>query len=207
MLLSAQVTKLFELSRHKAVPVADCNPARIMVESASVLKVMSLVESGEKVEAPLAVKLCPVAMVAPALKVASPVVVKALFTVEVPPVAPKDNVVAAFPIFKVVALVLNREAVVEVVVKSPPLTATSPAVVMFPEAPVKLKLVAVMSLAPKAKAFTISASDRSKALVIVPDSDCTLMPEISASSVSRFSTNNNCDGAPVLVPSARPRYV
>jgi len=125
-------TRLFELSKHNVSPVVVCSPDRITVESASVLKVMSLVASGEKVEAPLAVKLCPVATLAPPLKVASPVAVKALLTVEVPPTAPKDNVVAALPIFKVVALVLNREAVVEVVVKSPPLTATSAAAVTFP---------------------------------------------------------------------------
>ena len=56
-----------------------------------------------------------------------------LLTVAVPVDAPRERVVAAPPIFRVVALVLNREAVVVVVVMSAlvaPLTARSPAVVI-----------------------------------------------------------------------------
>ena len=56
-------------------------------------------------------------------------------------------------------------------VKSPPLTAISPAVVIRPVAPATEKLVAVMSLAPSDKALTISASDRSMPLVMVPAAD------------------------------------
>ena len=97
--------------------------------------------------------------------------VKLLARVVVPLPAPKLKVVAAPPILKLVALVLNKVAVALLVVKSPPLTATSPEVVMFPVAPVIDQEVALTSLAPKANAVTISASDKSIPVVIPPAAD------------------------------------
>ena len=52
--------------------------------------------------------------------------------VAVPVVPPRLRVVAAPPIFKVVAAVLKRVAEVCVVVRSPPLRAISPTVVILP---------------------------------------------------------------------------
>ena len=142
---------LLEASIHKVVPAVPgvVSPVRIRNESASVLIVTSLVLSGEKVEVPLAVKVWPVATVAPPLKVASPVPVKvpvttkSLLTVVVPVPAPSDRVVAAPPMLKLVAPELNKVAVPEVVVISPPFTATSPEVKTFPvkvEVPSMVKL-------------------------------------------------------------------
>src|SRR5579884_1964291 len=92
----------------------------------------------------------------------------ALLIVAVPVAAPKAKVVAAPPTLTVVAFVLNRLPVVLVVVTEPPLAATFPAVVILPFDPVIEKLVAVTSLAPKDRALTIAASDRSIPLVIAP---------------------------------------
>src|SRR5512145_1672794 len=115
----AQVTKLLELSRQRTEPVADCRPLRTIDESASRLNVTSFVRSGLKVEVELAVN--------------ARVEVKALFTVVVPVASPMETVVASPPIFKVVALALNKVATpVDVVVISPPLTATSAEAVTFP---------------------------------------------------------------------------
>ena len=50
----------------------------------------------------------------------------ALLIVAVPVVAPRESVVAAPPIFTVVAPVLNTEAVVDVVVRSPSVISASP---------------------------------------------------------------------------------
>ena len=91
------------------------------------------------------------------------------------------------------------------VVISPPLTAISPEVVISPELPVIEKLVAVTSLAPKERALTISVSERSKALVMVPASDCILMPVDRASSRSKFSTSKSWDGGEVLAPSVKDK--
>jgi len=67
-----QATKLLLVSKHRVEPVAVCKPLKITVELASVVKVTSLVESGSITTGPLAVKVCPEAMVAPPLKVANP---------------------------------------------------------------------------------------------------------------------------------------
>ena len=95
----------------------------------------------------------------------------------VPVVAPKVTVVAALPIFKVVAVVLKRFPVVWVVANVPelalilPVAVMVPSVEIFPFAPVKVKWVEVISLAPKERALTISGSDKSMALVIAPAAD------------------------------------
>ena len=109
----------------------------------------------------------------------------ALFIVVVPVVAPILTLVAAPPMLRVVALVLNTVAVpVPVVVISEPLTAISPEVVMFPELPAMEKKVPLTSLAPKARAVAILLSDRSIPVVIAPPADVTFMPEVRASLVS-----------------------
>ena len=59
--------------RHSGVPVVSVRPVTLTVEVASVVKVTSLVESGSITTGPLAVKVVPEAMVAPPLKVESPV--------------------------------------------------------------------------------------------------------------------------------------
>jgi len=102
------LTRLLEESKHKVSPITVANPLRITVESASVVKVTSLVELGVKVEELLALK--------------APVTVNPLLTVVVPVPAPILKVVAAVKMF----------TVPEVLVKSPPLTARSPEVVTFP---------------------------------------------------------------------------
>src|SRR5256885_6072672 len=91
--------------------------------------------------------------------------------VVLPVVAPIAKVEATPPIFKVVAPVLKRFPVVAVVVIDPPLIARLPAVVISPLAPVIEKLVAVTSLAPRERAFTIAASERSRPIVIAPPPD------------------------------------
>ena len=91
-----------------------------------------LVESGEKTDGPLAVKVWPVGTVRPALAVIKPVAARALLTVVVPVEAPKVKVVAAPPTWRVVAVALNKLAVVLVVERVPPLTATFPAAVTSP---------------------------------------------------------------------------
>jgi hypothetical protein len=83
------------------------------------------------------------------LNVAKPVTVdvprteRLFLTVVVPVVAPRVRVVAALPIFSVVAVALKRFAVVAVVVTFPPLTAMSPAVVTFP---VRVKIPSIISV-------------------------------------------------------------
>ena len=95
-----------------------------------------------------------------------------LFMDVVPVAAPNETVVAAPPILRVVAVVLNTVAVPLVaVVISFPLTAISPLVVMLPVDPATEKLVAVISFSPRDKAFTISGSDRSMAFVMPPAED------------------------------------
>ena len=123
---------MLEPSRHNGVPAAVERPFKMIVESESVVNVMSLVEFGAKVVAPLAVKVCPVAIVAPPLAVSKPVAVKALLTVVVPLLPPSETVVATPPIFNVVALLLNKFAVVWVVAIVPPLALMVPAVVTLP---------------------------------------------------------------------------
>src|SRR3989339_457921 len=114
---------LLELSTQIAEPEEVCNPEMTMVESASVVKVTSLLESGVKAEAPKAEKVLPAATV------------RALLTVVVPVVAPRERVVAAPPTDRLVTLGLNRVAVVVVEVRSAleaPLMARSPPAVTLP---------------------------------------------------------------------------
>ncbi len=123
---------LSEPSIQRRFPVVVVNPVIVKNESESVLIVTSLVLSGEKVEMPFAVNVCPDGTVAPPLNVASPVTFNALFTVVVPVPAPIFTEVAAPPIFKVVAVVLIKLNVEDPVVMSPPLTARSDAAVTLP---------------------------------------------------------------------------
>ncbi len=115
-------------------------PETIRNESLSVVKVMSLVELGIKATGPLAVKVSP------------EVIVRLLLTVVVPELAPIAIVVAAPPMFKVVAVVLKSEAVEVVVVMSAevgPLTARSPEAVTSPvkvDAPSTVKVPLVWIL-------------------------------------------------------------
>src|SRR5579884_2826505 len=92
----------------------------------------------------------------------------AFLIVAVPVVLPIFTAVAFPPKLTVVGVVLKILPVAAEVVTSPPLTATSPAVVMSPVDPAIEKLVAVTSLAPSDRALTIPASDRSIPLVIGP---------------------------------------
>ena len=69
---------------------------------------------------------------APEEKVVVPVTDRLLLIVVVPVEAPMEIVVAAPPMFKVVAVVLIRLKVVAVVVKSPPFTAKSSVKVAAP---------------------------------------------------------------------------
>jgi len=187
-----------------------------------------------RVDTPSTVKL-PLACIVPALEIDTPVVpypppidaestvnaaspalstvaygkeMAALLIVAVPVVAPRDRVAASPPIERFVAVVLKSVAEELVVVMSPPFTAISPAVVMFPEVPVTEKFVRLMfpvvpviSFAPRDKALTISGSERSIALVIPPPEDCILIPEDSASVVSRLSRRRSWVGRIVLSPS------
>ena len=134
---------MFDPSIQRVVPVAVPRPVTFKNESASVLIVTPLVLFGEKVLCPLAVKVCPLATVAPPLAVIKPVAVKALLTVVVPVEAPRAKVVAAPPTFKVVAVVLNRSALVLVVVIEPPLTATFPPAVTLP---VRVDVLSIVSV-------------------------------------------------------------
>jgi hypothetical protein len=112
--------------------------------------------------------------------------------VAVPVVPPIFTVVAAPPIFMVVAPVLKRLADEFVVVNDPPLTAMLPVVVISPVEPVRVKLEAVISLAPSESALTIFALDRSRAFVIAPPPvEVTLIAAGIASSVSWLSTRIN----------------
>src|SRR5205814_8220321 len=102
-------------------------------------------------------------------------------------------------------LVLRSVAVADVVVRSPPLRARSPEVVMLPVAPAIEKLVAVTSLAPRERALTISGSERSMALVMPPAEDWILIPAGRASLVSRFSNRASWEGGVGLLPLARAK--
>ncbi len=76
--------------------------------------------------------LLPFKLVLPVTVKVPEMAVAALLMVAVPVEAPKETVVAAPPIFKVVAVALTKLKVVAVVVISPPLTARSPVSVVFP---------------------------------------------------------------------------
>ena len=91
----------------------------------------------------MAVKVCPVATVAPPLAVMRPVAVKPLFTVVVPVEAPREIAVAAPPILRFVAPVLKRLPVALVVEIVPPLTPRLPAVVTLP---VKVEVPSIVRL-------------------------------------------------------------
>src|SRR5579885_2293835 len=78
---------------------------------------------------------------------------------------PRVIVVASPPILKEVALALKRLAELLVVERVPPLTARLPEVVMSPEDPVILNLVAVTLVAPKEREVSMVEEERSRAVV------------------------------------------
>ena len=129
-----QVTIWFDASIQSDVPDAEVSPVTAKYELlvGLVFMVTLLLVLGVNVEAPFAVSVCPFDTVAPPLNVARPVAVKALFTVVVPVPAPRLRVVATPPMLRVVALALNRFAVVAVVESVPPFAAMLPAVVTLP---------------------------------------------------------------------------
>ena len=150
-------------SRQTLLPMAVCKPAKMTVESASVVKVTSVVPVGEnatplvKVAVALTSKvsdeaspsvILPLAVSVP-VNVVAPVTANVLFIVVVPVPAPRKRAVAAPPMFRVVAFVLNSEAVAAVVVRSPPLRAMSPDVVIFPD------LSTLRTVVPEAEAVRI----------------------------------------------------
>ena len=100
----------------------------------------------------------------------------ALLIVAVPVAAPKLSVVAAPPMLREVAIVFSKLKDVWVVVRSPPLIAVSPEVVMFPVAPAIDQLVPDRSFSPAERAVTRSASETSIADVYPPDSDWIFNP-------------------------------
>jgi len=116
-------------------------------------------------------------------------------------------VVDAPPMERLVAVVLKSAAVALVVVKFPPFNARFPEVVILPDAPLIVKLVAVISFAPRDRALTIAGSERSIALVIPPLADCILIPDAKVSLVSRLPIKRSCEGGVGLLPSASDRYV
>ena len=96
------------------------------------------VVAGETVTTPVPVglittlALAGLSVLVPLLEVNVPPITVLFLTVVVPEVLPTLIVVAAWPILSVVAFKLNTVAVAEVVVKSPPFTATSPVTVTLP---------------------------------------------------------------------------
>ena len=132
----------------------------------------------------------------------------ALRIVAVPVVAPRVRLVAAPPIFNVVAVVLNRLAVPAVVVSDPPLKAPLPAEVTLPVPPATEKLVPVISLAPSAIALPISGSETSIAVVIAPPPEEVILRAVGkVRSVSLLSISTSWVGAVALTPSASAKIV
>ena len=129
----------------------------------------------------------------------------ALLIAAVLDVAPRVRVVAAPPMFKVVAVVLKRFAVVLVVVRLPPLIAKLPDVVASPVNPVMVKLLPMILLSPNDIALVISVSDTSIPLVIPPFEDWIVIPDDKLSLVSRLSITRRLEGRLVLTPSDKER--
>jgi len=86
-------------------------------------------------------------------------IVKSLAMVVVPVVAPMLSVVAAPPMFKVVAVALTRLKVVAVVVRSPPLTAKSPEItvlaLLMVVVPVLAPMLSVVAAPPRLRVVTV----------------------------------------------------
>src|SRR5579863_4562856 len=141
-----QVMTSFDPFTHNAVPVLEVRPFSIRLEVPDVPIVTLSPEAGVNETFPVVVNVWLLPMV------------RLLLTVVVPVAAPIPMVVAApSPILIVVALALNRVAVVWVVVSEPPLTATLPAAVTAPFA-VRLPLLAtVNSVTPDSEAVKISS--------------------------------------------------
>src|SRR5579863_3908358 len=91
-----------------------------------------------------------------------------LLMVVVPEFLPILTAVAAPPMLRLVAPVLNMLPVPAVVVMEPPLTATVPAVVILPLEPVIEKFVALTFPAQSERALTMCESERSIPVVIAP---------------------------------------
>ena len=102
------MTILFELSIQTLVPAAVVRPATFKKDVPLVFIATLLPFPAVKTDGPLAVKVWPVATVAPPLNVDRPVTLRALFMVVFPVAEPILTVVAAPPIFNVVAVVLKR---------------------------------------------------------------------------------------------------
>lgn len=135
------------------VPVALVSPLRVRKLEPVVLMVTLLPAVGVKTELPLAWKLLLAVRVAET--VAEFKTERLLFRVVKPLAAPIAIVVAAPPMLRVVALVLNRLAVPAVVESVPPLTATLPANVPAPFAVILPLLAMVNSVVPEAEAVKI----------------------------------------------------
>ena len=156
MLFAEHWTTWFDASRQSAVAVAVVRPLSVKNDVPEVFTVTLFPELGLKVEEPDAFRGCAFGTRSPPLSVARPETFKALLTVVVPVPAPREIVDAAPPILRVVALVLNRLAVVAVVVKDPPLIAAFPAVVMSPDA-VIVPCDPVVVMLPEVVAFPFSS--------------------------------------------------
>ena len=126
-----------------------------------------------------------------------------LLTVVVPDPAPILTVDAAPPIFRVVAFELNRLAVVAVVVKDPPFTATFPEVVILPLEPVIVKLVPTTLFVPRAMAVAILAPDKSIPVVNPPPPDEVILRPVGTVCVADWlSINTSWLGLVPVVPAA-----
>jgi len=108
-----------EVSALFTVVVPVDAPSETVVAAPPTFRVVALVLKREAVPTKVVVMSAP-------FTAKSPVIVAELFTVVVPLDAPSETIVAAPPIFKVVALVLKRLPVVAEVVSDPPLAATFP---------------------------------------------------------------------------------
>jgi len=128
----------------------------------------------------------------------------ALLMVAVPVVAPRVRDVAAPPILRVVAPLLKRVALVEVVVRAPPLSAKLPAEEILPVVPVTEKLVPEILPVANVIALTIAGSERSRALVMAPPPDeVILIPAARVLEALALSTRINWLGVVALAPAAR----
>jgi hypothetical protein len=90
------------------LPFCVCNPLIIILESASVVKVMSLVPDGVKTEDPLALNSCPLMIITPLLKVLMPITSR----VEERVVAPLTSKIPAIEVSPLEAMTLNLSVLI-----------------------------------------------------------------------------------------------
>ena len=114
MVFAEHFVTLFDASIQRAVPATTgvVSPLRVRKESASVLTVTPLVPFGVKMALPEALKNLSFKTRTSPLNVEVPETNKLLLIVVVPVDAPRLSDVAAPPILRVVAVVLNKLAVV-----------------------------------------------------------------------------------------------